>query len=79
MNTYSWLIRREFWENRAIWMVPAIIGIAQTLAALFGRVDIVALTTPEQSRAVGGMVLFAFGVTFFAVMNLYATWYLRCV
>ena len=76
MNTYSWLIRREFWENRAIWMVPAIIGIAQTLAALFGRVDIVALTTPEQSRAVGGMVLFAFGVTFFAVMNLYATWYL---
>ena len=76
MNTYVWLIRREFWENRAIWMVPAIIGVALTLAALFGRVDIAALTTPEQSRAVGGMVLFAFGVTFFAVMNLYATWYL---
>lgn len=76
MNTYVWLIRREFWENRAIWMVPAIIGAALTLAALFGRVDIAALTTPEQSRTVGGMVLFAFGVTFFAVMNLYATWYL---
>jgi ABC-2 type transport system permease protein len=76
MNTYSWLIRREFWENRAIWMVPVIIGAAPTLAALFGRVDMVALTTPDQNRAVGGMVLFAFGVTFFAVMNLYATWYL---
>jgi ABC-2 type transport system permease protein len=76
MNTYSWLIRREFWENRAIWMVPVIIGAALTLAALFGRVDMVALTTPDQNRAVGGMVLFAFGVTFFAVMNLYATWYL---
>jgi ABC-2 type transport system permease protein len=76
MNTYSWLVRREFWENRAIWIVPVIIGAALTLAALFGRVDIAALTSPEQTRAVGGMVLFAFGVTFFAVMSLYSTWYL---
>jgi ABC-2 type transport system permease protein len=76
MNTYSWLVRREFWENRAIWMVPAVIGAALTLAALFGRIDIAALTSPEQTRAVGGMVLFAFGVTFFAVMNIYSTWYL---
>ena len=76
MNTYSWLIRREFWENRAIWIVPTIIGVALTLAALFGRVDIVALTNAEQNRLVGGMVLFAFGVTFFAVMSIYSTWYL---
>ena len=27
MNTYLWLIRREFWENRAIWMIPAAIGV----------------------------------------------------
>jgi ABC-2 type transport system permease protein len=76
MNTYSWLVRREFWENRAIWIVPAIIGAVLTLAALFGRVDIAALTSPEQSRVMGGMVLFAFGVTFFVVTNLYSTWYL---
>ena len=76
MNTYAWLIRREFWENRAIWMVPVIIGIALTLAALFGKVDVTPFASPVQSRAAGGMVLFAFGVTFFAVMNLYATWYL---
>jgi ABC-2 type transport system permease protein len=76
MNTYSWLVRREFWENRAIWIVPAAIGAALTLASLFGKVDIAALTSPEQNRAVGGMVLFAFGVTFFVVMNIYATWYL---
>jgi ABC-2 type transport system permease protein len=76
MNTYSWLVRREFWENRAIWIVPAAIGAALTLAALFGKVDIPALTSPEQSHVVGGMVLFAFGVTFFVVMNIYATWYL---
>jgi ABC-2 type transport system permease protein len=76
MNTYSWLIRREFWENRAIWIVPVIIGAALTLAALFGRVDIGALESPEQARTIGGMVLFAFGVTFFVVTNIYSTWYL---
>jgi ABC-2 type transport system permease protein len=76
MNTYSWLIKREFWENRAIWLVPAVIGIALTLAALFGRVDIEDLPSPDQSRALGGVVLFAFGITFFAVMNVYSTWYL---
>jgi ABC-2 type transport system permease protein len=76
MNTYSWLVRREFWENRAIWIVPAAIGAALTLASLFGKVDVAALTSPEQNRVVGGMVLFAFGVTFFVVMNIYATWYL---
>ena len=76
MNTYSWLVRREFWENRAIWIVPAVIAAALTLAALFGRVDIVALTSPEQNRVIGGMVLFAFGVTFFVVMSIYSTWYL---
>jgi ABC-2 type transport system permease protein len=76
MTTYTWLVRREFWENRAIWIVPLVIGAALTLASLFGNVDITSLASPEQHRAVGGMVLFAFGVTFFAVMNLYSTWYL---
>ena len=76
MNTYVWLVRREFWENRAIWIVPAAIGAALTLASLFGKVEILALTSPEQHRAVGGMVLFAFGIVFFVVMNIYSTWYL---
>jgi ABC-2 type transport system permease protein len=73
MNTYSWLVRREFWENRAIWIVPILIGAALTLAALFGRVDI---ASPAHSRALGGTVLFAFGITFFVVMSIYSSWYL---
>ena len=76
MKTYTWLVRREFWENRAIWIAPLVIGAALTLAALFGRVDIGDVPTPEGTRAVSGMVLFAFGAVFFAAMNLYATWYL---
>ena len=27
MNTNMWLIRREFWENRAIWIIPAVFGV----------------------------------------------------
>jgi ABC-2 type transport system permease protein len=76
MNQYVWLIRREFWENRAIWIVPAVIGGALTLGALFGKLETGGLFTQTQAHAVGGVMLFAFGVTFFVVMNLYATWYL---
>jgi ABC-2 type transport system permease protein len=57
MNDYAWLVRREFWENRAIWIVPAAIGVALTLAALFGNVQIAALSLPD-SRALSGAVLF---------------------
>ena len=76
MNGFSWLIKREFWENRAIWIAPAVIGGALTLAALFGKVDIDNIPSVDQTRALGGFVLFAFGITFFAVMNVYSTWYL---
>src|SRR3984885_9491101 len=75
MNDYAWLVRREFWENRAIWIVPSAIGVALTLAALFGNVQIPALSAPD-SRVLSGVVLFGFGVTFVVVMNIYATWYL---
>src|SRR5450631_2868875 len=75
MNDYAWLVRREFWENRAIWIVPTVIGVALTLAALFGNAQIPALSLPD-SRVFSGVVLFGFGVTFFVVMSVYATWYL---
>ena len=76
MNTYVWLIRREFWENRAIWICPAVIACALMLAALFGRVEVAGLGSPERNRAMAGMVLFAFGIIFFLVMTIYSSWYL---
>jgi ABC-2 type transport system permease protein len=76
MKTYSWLVRREFWENRAIWIVPSVIGAALVLGALFGRVDVEDIVSPDAGHAVGGTVLFAFGVTFFIVMGIYSSWYL---
>jgi ABC-2 type transport system permease protein len=76
MNTTMWLVRREFWENRAIWMIPAMIGGLMILIALFGRVDLMAIPSQVPSRAVGGGFLLAVGVTFFAVLSIYSTWYL---
>jgi ABC-2 type transport system permease protein len=75
MNTAIWLVRREFWENRAIWMIPAVIGGFMVLIALFGRVDLMSISqVPRQ--AVGGGFLLVVGATFFAVMSIYSTWYL---
>ncbi len=76
MNTAIWLVRREFWENRAIWMIPSVLGGLVILAALFGRIDLMMIPSQVPSRAVGGGFLLAIGVTFFIVMSIYSTWYL---
>jgi ABC-2 type transport system permease protein len=76
MNTVIWLVRREFWENRAIWMIPAVIGGLMVLIALFGRVDLMSISPQMPVQAVGGGFLLAVGATFFAVMSIYSTWYL---
>ncbi len=62
MNTGIWLIRREFWENRAIWMIPAVIGALLIMASLFGGyqvlggVDLATLRAVVQGGALDGMV-----------------------
>jgi ABC-2 type transport system permease protein len=76
MNTNTWLIRREFWENRAIWMIPAGFGGLLILAALFGQVSIPVLNSHVETHDFGGIFLFAIGAVFYLVMSLYASWYL---
>ena len=76
MNTLTWLVRRELWENRAIWTIPVGIGGFMLLAALFGRVDLMATATQLPGRAVGELFMISVGATFFAVMSIYSTWYL---
>jgi ABC-2 type transport system permease protein len=78
MKNFLWLLRREFWENKAIVIVPAVITAALIAAALFGRVqfDGLMFPSPDQNRALGATVLFAFGVVFIVAMLLYCFWYL---
>jgi ABC-2 type transport system permease protein len=76
MNTSTWLIRREFWENRAIWMIPAVFGALLILAALFGQVSIPRLTTPAEMLEAAAAFQVVVGAMFFVVMSVYATWYL---
>ena len=76
MNTYVWLVRREFWENRAIWIIPAAIGVVLTLASLFGTVEATFFDSAESTRSMASMMFLAFGALFFAAMSLYSYWYL---
>ena len=75
MNHYIWLIRREFWERRAIWVVPAAISAALILVALFGRMQIIN-DVPLESPYVGKVYLGLTGVLFITIMMLYSTLYL---
>ena len=38
MNRFAWLMRREFWEHRAIWMAPAVVLVLLLLGAVAGNV-----------------------------------------
>ncbi|MGO9931431.1 MAG: hypothetical protein ACLPV8_06420 [Steroidobacteraceae bacterium] len=76
MNTRLWLIRREFWENRAIWMIPAVFGGMLIVAALFSHVHIPPPATPNDVRNFCAGYLVTFGLMFWVVMSVYAIWYL---
>jgi ABC-2 type transport system permease protein len=76
MNNSNWLIRREFWENRAIWMIPAVFGGLLLLAALFGQVSIPHLTLRQESEEAAAAFLVVIGAMFYLVMGVYSTWYL---
>jgi ABC-2 type transport system permease protein len=73
MKTVIWLLRREFWENRAIWIIPAVIGGLTLCAALFGRLEV---ASQLPTRSFGGALFVAIAATYFAVMSIYSTWYL---
>jgi ABC-2 type transport system permease protein len=76
VNNSNWLIRREFWENRAIWMIPAVFGGLLLLAALFTQVSIPRLTSQQVSGEAASAFLVVVGAMFYLVMALYSAWYL---
>lgn len=76
MKIVRWLVIREFWENRAIWIIPASIGAMLVLAALFGRVEFDIGAVAPRGHLAGGLLLFAFDIVFLLAMSAYTAWYM---
>jgi len=76
MKTYSWLMRREFWEFRATWLIPAVVGGVLIISALFGRIDMTAFDSHLAALNLGTIYLVGLAVLFYAVMSIYSSWYL---
>lgn len=36
MNAFLWLLKREVWESRSVWLVPSICALVMIVAAVFG-------------------------------------------
>lgn len=89
MNTLTWLIRREIWEHRAIWMVPAAILVLLLAAAVTGHIALGPLnlmefeagqqhleSIPAEERGTAVAVVMAVIIgLFLAVMSFVGTFY----
>jgi ABC-2 type transport system permease protein len=65
------LIRREFWEHRALWMAPLAMAALLLVAAIFGRgFDSSFVTLPEQQRALFGVIMSYAAVAQFVVLGI---------
>jgi ABC-2 type transport system permease protein len=66
------LIRREFWEHRALWMAPLAMAALLLLAAIFGKAnsDSSFATLPEQRRALFGVIMAYAAVAQFVVLGI---------
>ena len=80
MNNYLWLIRRELWERRSIWIVPGVISALTVVVSLFGKTEFHVLDSPGDIRVVGVGHLGAVSVLFLIVMLLCVSlYYLDCL
>lgn len=58
MNRFTWLVRREIWEHRAIWMAPAIVLAILLLGAVTGYLFIGDIVVDNaQTNATAGQPL----------------------
>jgi ABC-2 type transport system permease protein len=83
MKNFEWLIRREFWENRSIWLVPTVIGAMIIVGTIFGHAhfDLNAIRSENDLGilpAQYGLYLVTAGIggIFLVVASLTSSWYL---
>jgi ABC-2 type transport system permease protein len=53
MSRFFWLIRREIWEHKAIWVAPAIVLVCLLLAVLTGNVHLGPIGEMDATTALG--------------------------
>lgn len=78
MNALPVLIRREFWEHRALWIAPLAVAALILLAALFGHVEVNLrdVLTEEQRRTVFAITQWALTIPQYLVMLVLLSFYL---
>lgn len=78
MNTMPTLVRREFWEHRALWSAPLAMALILVLIAVFGRFEMANMTalTTEQARAILGMTVWAMGLAILLIAGVVLSFYL---
>ena len=76
MNTYVWLIRREFWERRTFWIVPALIAGVGLLATLFGSISFPEVDALNEKRALASTYLMSISGAFFIAAQVQMSLYL---
>jgi len=55
MNRFLWLVRREVWEHKAIWVAPAIVIGCLLLLILTGNVHLGPLGAVDGDAAFGSV------------------------
>ena len=76
MNTYAWLIRREFWERRTFWIVPCLIAGVGLLATMFGSIAFPEVDALNEKRALASTYLMSISGAFFIAAQVQMSLYL---
>jgi len=84
MNRFFWMVRREIWEHKAIWVAPAIVLGCFVMLLVFGKVHLgpfdvngtpLSNVTPEQKVTMLMYAYSALALVVFLVMGVIAFFY----
>lgn len=76
-RTLVTLVRREYWEHRALWIAPLAVAALIVAGAAVGRInfDWSTTPTPEVQRALFGLVLISFDIPLYLTMSVVLWFY----
>ena len=75
LRVFQWLVRRELWEHRGIWMAPLICALIILAAAIFGRLNLGIPDAPPEPSTGGSFAAEATGWARAALIGLGTPFY----